>query len=85
MIQVDGNKDNVLIDGDVLTIMAELSLITHDHSMIEHIPDDILIGAFIIGLSDKHSGSSERYKRIIEDVRRKVVDLIEDDIKETFD
>lgn len=81
MIQVDGQKNNVLIDGDLLNVSAELSLIIHDLAMIENVPADVLIGSFLIGLVDKYSGDTERYKRVIENVRAKVVDEIENDIK----
>ena len=83
MIKVWDN--NVEIDGDLKTVSAEISLIIHDLSMIEHIPDDVLIGAFCIGLADKESGNIERYKRIIEGVRREAVSVIENDIKEHGD
>jgi hypothetical protein len=81
MIQVDGQKNNVLIDGDLLNVSAELSLIIHDLAMIENVPADVLIGSFLIGLVDKYSGDTERYKRVIENVRAKVVDEIEHDME----
>lgn len=81
MIKVWDN--NVEIDGDLKTVSAEISLIIHDLSMIEHIPDDVLIGAFCIGLADKESGDIERYKRIIEGVRREAVSVIENDVEES--
>lgn len=85
MIRVEGEKNNVEMDGDLLTISAELSLIVHDLSMIEHIPDDVLIGAVAIGLAHKESGDTKYYKRVIEDIRRKVVDLIETDMEKSDD
>jgi len=85
MIRVDGEKNNVEMDGDLLTISAELSLIVHDLSMIENVPNDVIISAVAIGLAHKESGDTRFYKGIIEDVRRKAVDLIESGMEKSND
>jgi len=81
MIRVDGEKNNVEMDGDLLTISSELSLVVHDLSMIEHIPDEVIISAIAIGLSHKGSGDTSIYKGII----RKAVDIIANGIEEVGD
>lgn len=85
MIRVDGEKNNVEMDGDLLTIAAELSLVIHDLSMIEKVPNGVIIGAIAIGLAHKESGDTEFYKRIIEDVRRKAVEIIENNMEKGSD
>jgi hypothetical protein len=85
MIRVDGEKNNLEMDGDVLTVMTEIALIVHDLSMIEHIPNDAIISAVALGLAHKGTGNTRIYKGIIEDVRRKAVDIIENGFEEDSD
>lgn len=85
MIRVDGEKNNLEIDGDAIAVMAELSLIVHDLSMIERISDDVIISAVAVGLAHKESGDTKYYKGIIKDVRRKAVEIIEADMEKDSD